>query len=259
MNRTYIWWIFLCVISVGNIVTWLWLCWWQLGVPKEIVLQLVLSGVYVAVCAFRSFLPRVDLERYCLHETPLSSVFLGRSCATVAEICFSVQCAILLYGLGMLLNSSVITTVSFLIVPIIIVAQIFCWYAALTLNHFWHGMEESAWVVMIVLAMGSFIVAFGQVESIYQMFMSLAILCCLGSLYIMLFVDIPMYFNRKKDSQINGLQYLTAHQGIRDACTRRVQTSDWGIWKKEALWMTSYFTLGVWLSISMVVIELRYF
>src|SRR5262249_15867847 len=44
-------------------------------------LQLLLSGVFVAVCAFRSIVPRVDLERQCLWNTPLSSIFLGRTVA----------------------------------------------------------------------------------------------------------------------------------------------------------------------------------
>ena len=226
---------------------------------KEIVLQLGLSGIYVLVCAFRSFLPRIDLERYCLHDTPLSSIFIGRSCATVAEICFSIQCALLLFGLGELLVSPVITIVSFLVVPIIIIAQVFCWYAALTLNHFWHGMEESAWVVMIVLALGSFIVAYEMVEGIYKIFMLVGIVSCLGSLYIMLFVDIPMYFSRKQKGVKTGLQYLSVTQGMKDAFSRRVQTSDWDVWKKEVVWITCYFTLGVWLSISMVVVDLKFF
>lgn len=226
---------------------------------KEIVLQLVLSGVYVLICAFRAFLPRIDLERYCLHDNPLSSIFLGRSCATIAEICFGIQCALLLFNLGALLDSSLMVNLSFFIVPIIIVAQLFCWYAALTLNHFWHAMEESAWVVMIILIMGSFIMSFNRVEGAYQVFIAVGVASCLGSLYIMLYVDIPMYFNRNKNSVRTGIQSLSLSAGFKDVYHRRVQTSDWGIWKKEVLWITSYFTLGVWLSISMVIIELRYF
>ena len=259
MNKTYAWWRVLCAVSVMNILIWLWVCWWQFSDAKEIILQLGLSGIYVIICAFRSFLPRIDLERYCLYDTPLSSILLGRSCATVAEICFSIQCALLLFSLGSLLDSSLITGVSYFVVPIIVIAQMFCWYAALTLNHFWHGMEESAWVVMIVLACGSFMVAFQSVEGVYQTFMIVGVMSCLGSLYIMLFVDIPMYFGRRDKGLKTGLNYLSVKKGLEDAYHRRVQTSDWCIWKKEVLWITSYFTIGVWLSISMVVLEVNYF
>jgi len=56
--------------------------------------HLFLSGIYVFVCAYRSFLPRIDLERYCLFDTRLSSIFLGRLAATVAELAFSMQLAL---------------------------------------------------------------------------------------------------------------------------------------------------------------------
>src|SRR5215469_3152007 len=51
----------------------------------------LLSSVYVLGCAFRSLLPRADVERICLFNTWLSSVLVGRSVATVAELCFAVQ------------------------------------------------------------------------------------------------------------------------------------------------------------------------
>jgi hypothetical protein len=52
-------------------------------------LMLFLSAAYVFACAFRSFLPRADIQRICLFDTWLSSVTVGRSVATVAEICFT--------------------------------------------------------------------------------------------------------------------------------------------------------------------------
>src|SRR5689334_22595899 len=49
--------------------------------------QLLLSGIYVAVCGFRSLFPRVDLERVCLWDHWLSAIFLGGTAATIAELC----------------------------------------------------------------------------------------------------------------------------------------------------------------------------
>jgi hypothetical protein len=46
----------------------------------------LLSGAYVFGCAFRSILPRADVQRICLFDTWLSSVMIGRSVATVAEL-----------------------------------------------------------------------------------------------------------------------------------------------------------------------------
>jgi hypothetical protein len=255
MNRTYIWWKFLCFTAGVNILVWLAAIWMRSDMQNFSYLQPVLSGIYVMICAFRSFYPRIDLERYCLFDTPVSSVVIGRSLATIAEICFSIQCALLIYDLGVLLESPAITFIAFLIVPIIVLAQTFCWYAALTLNHFWHGMEESAWVVMVLLAAGCFVTGFIMLDGVYRLLMSIGLLSCIGSAYIMLFLDIPMYISRKKDGSRSGIQYLNIEEGIQDALTRRVQSSDWEVWKKEAVWITPYFTFGVWLSIGMVLVN----
>jgi hypothetical protein len=44
-----------------------------------IELMLLLCAAYVFGCAFRSFLPRADVQRICLFDTWLSSVVVGRS------------------------------------------------------------------------------------------------------------------------------------------------------------------------------------
>lgn len=255
LNKTYLWWKFLCVAAVFNIGVWAWAIVFHSEIQQFSFAQPVLSGIYVFVCAFRSFLPRIDLERYCLIDHPLSSVMLGRSLATVAEICFSAQCAILVYDLGQSLHSPIISHIAYWIVPIIVVAQISCWYATLTLNHFWHSIEEAAWVIMIMLAAGCFSVGFFMLSGILKILMAIGILSCLGSAYIMLFIDIPMYLSRKDQSRRQARAFLSVSTGIKDAISRRVETSDWNVWKKEVPWISTYFTFGVWLSIAMVVVK----
>lgn len=255
MNKTYLWWKFLCVTAVVNICIWVWAILFQSELHHFSYAQPVLSGVYVFVCAFRSFLPRIDLERYCLFDHPLSSVMLGRSLATVAEICFSAQCALLIYDLGHFLGTPLIVIIAYTIVPTIVLAQISCWYAALTLNHFWHSIEEAAWVAMILLAAVCFTIGFFMLTGVVKILMVIGILSCIGSAYIMLFIDIPMYLSRKNQSHAQAQQFLSVSAGIKDAISRRVKTSDWGVWKKEVLWLSTYFTFGVWLSIGMVFVR----
>jgi len=225
-NKTYLWWKFLCIVAVVNIAVWLWALAVHSDHQKFSWAQLALSGFYVLVCAFRSFFPRIDLERYCLFDTPLSSIALGRSLATLAEICFSAQCAILIYDLGVHIDSTAMTVVAYSLVPIIIVAQVCCWKAALTLNHFWHGMEEALWVVMSALAGACFITGFVLLDGWLRMLMGVGILSSLGAGYIMLFVDIPMYFDRTRRSPASKRRYLAVWEGIRDALSRRIQTAD---------------------------------
>ena len=99
-RRVLVWWRTLCQLSVLNICLWTFI--WLFGPTDNpySVMQLTLSGIYVFVCAYRSWLPRVDLERQVLFDSPLSSIFLGRSAATVAEICFGIQLGLLLHQVG---------------------------------------------------------------------------------------------------------------------------------------------------------------
>ena len=65
------WWSFLFLVSAGNLVLWV-------VIAREVhslsdgyvAQQLLLSGIFAAACAFRSILPRVDLERQCLWNSP---------------------------------------------------------------------------------------------------------------------------------------------------------------------------------------------
>ncbi len=255
MNKTQTWSQCLRGASIMNIAIWVYVFFLVLQADNSNYMQAGLSAIYVCVCAFRSYYPRVDLERYCLHDSPLSSIALGRSLATLAEITFSIQCALIIYELGVFIETPWVVITSYLLVPIIVLAQVFCWYATLTINHIWHGLEELAWVVMIVMAGACLIAGYSGLSGSQPWVISVGLIACLASLYVMLVVDVPMYFSRAKEARAAGIVTLTIHQGIQDSLRRRIQTYDWRIWKKEVLWMSSYFTLGVWLSIAMMLVS----
>jgi hypothetical protein len=82
------WWSMLTLVSGANIAVWF-LLYRQLepagglGSASGIEAMLLLCAGYVFGCAFRSLLPRADVQRICLFDTWLSSVMVGRSVATV--------------------------------------------------------------------------------------------------------------------------------------------------------------------------------
>src|ERR1700693_2113791 len=117
------------------------------GIRSDIQLMLLLCAAYVFGCAFRSFLPRADVQRICLFDTWLSSVVVGRSVATVAEICFAAQWAIILHQLGTMTAANTTLTAAWAIVPLIIIAECFSWYAVLTTNYLGNAIENSIWAV----------------------------------------------------------------------------------------------------------------
>src|SRR5262245_36342550 len=127
-NPVAMWWAFLSAVSAFNIAVWFVLYRWLIEQPaggiagkSSIELMLVLCAGYVFGCAFRSFLPRADVQRICLFDTWLSSVFVGRSVATVAEICFAVQWVIILRQLGGMIGADTTLNAAYVILPLIVV------------------------------------------------------------------------------------------------------------------------------------------
>ena len=92
-NSVTWWWGLLILVSSTNIALWFLLYrefhrhpTGSLGGTSATEPMLLLCAVYVFGCAFRSFLPRADVQRICLFDTWLSSVTVGRSVATVASV-----------------------------------------------------------------------------------------------------------------------------------------------------------------------------
>ena len=148
------WWGLLTLVSGVNIAVWFVLY-------RELPLQptgaassasgigamLLFCAAYVFGCAFRSFLPRADVQRICLFDTWWSSVLVGRTVATVAEIAFVAQWAILLHQLGTMTGAETTVNAAWVIVPLILIAECLSWYAVLTRNYLGNAIENSLWAV----------------------------------------------------------------------------------------------------------------
>jgi hypothetical protein len=250
---TFLWWQLICVVSIGNIVLWSLaargLLWESDGYRSQ---QLALSGLFVAACAFRSFLPRVDLERMCLWDVPLSSIMVGRTVATVAELCFAWQCALLLFKLSALTGSSVIGALGLAVLPIIVVAELACWFAVATLNHIWHAVEELLWSIMVGLVAAGLVLYWRHTAGALPMWVPIGLIACAGAAVLILAVDIPLYITRWRIGKRAGLRYLRVVEGLKDAVVRRRVTQAREDWRKEMLWMSLYFSAGVWVSLGII-------
>src|SRR5580698_10621378 len=148
------WWAMLTLVSGFNIAAWF-LMYRHLhgnsSVPG-IDLMLMMSAAYVFGCAFRSFLPRADVQRICLFDTWLSSVAVGCSVATVAEIGFAAQWAMILHQLGTMSGATTAVNAAWIIVPLILIAECFSWYAVVTTNYFYNAVENSIWALAFFIA-----------------------------------------------------------------------------------------------------------
>ena len=250
---TYRWWQFLCAVSIANILLWTLVAW---GLSREAnayqFKQLILSGLFVAACAFRSILPRVDLERLCLWDSPFSSVFLGRAVATIAELCFASQCALLLFKLSHSTGASIVHTIGLTVLPIILVAELACWFAVVTLNHIGHAIEEFLWSIMVALVAAGLVIYSQEAGRGLPLWVVIGLIACAGTTALILFVDIPLYIARWRTGKRAGLCYLRIRDGLKDAFLRRQVTQASEDWRNEVLWMSLYFSAGVWVSLGIV-------
>jgi hypothetical protein len=255
VQMTMVWWLGLCGASLLNVGVWLVAAFVDLPYTQYRFWQLALSGVYVVGCAFRSVFPRVDLERTCLWNTPLSTIFTGRFVATLAESCFAVQCTLFLSKLSEMTGVGYVEPLSIFIVPVIVVAQLLCWYAVLTLDHRGHVVEELLWVFALALMAAGFAGCWLNSEGTLRVIIAIGIACCGGAALLITCVDIPMYISRWYRHRHIEHQYLPLFGGLKDTLARRHSTTNWLVWRREVPWMTLYFSVGVWLSIGMVFLE----
>src|SRR6202022_3826379 len=227
------WWGLLTTVSAANIAVWF-LLYRQLheqptgslGSSSGIELMLLLCAAYVFGVAFRSFLPRADVQRICLFDTWLSSIVVGRSVATVAEICFAAQWAIILYQLGAMTGADTTLNAAWVIGPLILIAECFSWYAVLTTNYLGNAIENSIWAVAF------FIVGIGlcrllpEFDGPVRVVLVTAIIGIAGYLAFLITIDVPMYLTRWRAEAADGSKLLSPLEGLRDAGPRGVGRTD---------------------------------
>jgi hypothetical protein len=255
-NPVAIWWLFLLLVSASNIALWLTL---RRRFRREsaapgrgilaIELMLLLCAAYVFGCAFRSVLPRADVQRICLFDTWLSSVVVGRSVATVAEVCFAAQWAIVLRHLATAARSDLVQRLSGWIVPLILTAECCSWYAVITTSYLGNTVENSIWAVTFLIIAIALVRLLNDYRGIARYGIGLGIAGITLYLAFLVVIDVPMYFTRWQADLASGKQLLGIVSGLHDVSTRWVVTHDLAEWRDEIAWMALYFSTAVWSSL----------
>jgi hypothetical protein len=254
------WWGLLTLVSGVNIAVWF-VLYRELplqpaaaaGGASGIGAMLLFCAAYVFGCAFRSFLPRADVQRICLFDTWWSSVLVGRSVATVAEIGFVAQWAILLHQLGTMTGAQTTVNAAWVIVPLILIAECLSWYAVLTRNYLGNAIENSLWAVAFFIVGVGLCRLLPEFHGAVRVVLAIAIAGIAGFLAFLMTIDVPMYLNRWRTGEADGDKRLTPREGLRDVSTRWVVTHDLAEWKDEIAWMSLYFSLAVWSSLALCV------
>jgi len=255
-----VWWGTLSVVSVINIVAWI-------VVARRFVRDqggldpqarharrwhLVLSALFVAGCAFRSFLPRAEGQRIALVDSWLSAVVISRAVATVAELSLVAQWSIFLREYARAAQVRLAVALSYLPLGLITIAEIFSWYTTLTTNFIGSVVEESTWALTALVVMTGFTAIWPHYRGLRRRLITLMIAINVAYFIFMCSVDVPMYWARYTADRLLGKQFLSVIAGWHDASHRLVVTRAWRDWVDEMPWMSLYFTAGVWISIALV-------
>lgn len=247
-----VWWLVLSIISIFNILIWVFARKKALSDPHIYTSrywQIIFSAGFVFGCASRSFILRADVQRFCMVDSWVASVFVGRSIATIAELCFMAQASLYLYEFAKEAKAGFAMKIARIIVPIIAIAETFSWYAVLTTNYIGNIFEESLWGISGALLLIGFVTLWTRADKQMYRFLAFTYFFIGAFITFMSSVDVPMYIFRWTGDELAGRTYLTMPEGFRDAYQRWVVTYKWEDWNTEIPWMSLYFSVIVWLSI----------
>ncbi len=184
------------------------------GRVPGIDIMLLLSAAYVFGCAFRSLLPRADVQRICLFDTWLSSIVVGRSVATVAEVCFAAQWAMILLQLGKMTGAETAVNAAWVIVPLILIAECFSWYAVVTANYIFNAVENSLWAVAFFIAGVGLCRLLPDVNGAVRVVLTSLVAGIVVYLAFLMTVDVPMYLKRWRADMAMGNRGLRPLEGF---------------------------------------------
>ena len=260
-NPVAIWWGFLLAVSVANVGLLLLIrsCYRRSARgARALAIEplLWLAAAYVFGCAFRSVLPRADVQRICLFDTALSSVLVGRSVATVAELCFVIQWAIVLRALGKLGDSDTAKTISWLIVPAIVLAEWCSWCAVITTDYLGNVVENSLWTATFLLIGFALLRLAPRFRGAARAVIAATAAGIAGYLVFMVTVDVPLYVDRWQAQIAGGHAFLGLVAGWHDVAGHWVVARDFTRWRHEIPWMTLYFSVAVWSSLGLAAFPL---
>jgi hypothetical protein len=138
------------------------------------------------------------------------------------------------------------------LVPLIAIAECFSWYSVLTTSNLGHTAEESIWTLAAAALAASLFVMWQRCLPKQRTVLATCCFAAVAYVCYMVFVDVPMYAARWVAEGVSGRHYLTLAEGLKDVTTRWTVSYRWQDWRSEVVWMALYFSVCVWVSISLV-------
>jgi hypothetical protein len=252
-----IWNTALCMFAIVNVAAWLSakrrLQQRAEALPPRVLATrtavLGLSAVYVAGCAFRSAFPMLDVQRICLHDTVLSRIAVGRGVATIAELAFVAQWALLLREAAGGEGRPLVRQAALALLPLGVAAETASWLGVMTGDNLLHALENSLWTFGAALILVALVALLDGADERRRRAIAIGIAVVGAYLAFMVVVDVPMYLQRW---QASGETVVPLAVGLDEVLRRCTPTPVIAAWREDMPWLTLYFSVGVWLSIALV-------
>src|SRR5262245_30477262 len=247
----------LCMFAIVNAAAWLWekrrLQSRASALPARVFAtrraMLGLSAIYVAGCAFRGAFPMLDVQRVCLHDTVLSRIAIGRGVATIAELAFVAQWALLLREAAGSEGRPVVRQVALALLPLGVAAETLSWLGVMTRDNLLHALENSVWTFGAALVLVALVALCDGADERRRRTIAVGIAAVGVYLAFMVAVDVPMYLQRWQASIATVLPLAAGIEEVLRRCTPMPVIA---AWREDMPWLTLYFSAGVWLSIALV-------
>jgi len=91
-----------------------------------------------------------------------------------------------------------------------------------------------------------------RVENAEKRILAAAIASAVGYVVFMVVHDVPMYIARWQAAVASGHQGRPWLEGLQLSVEHCMVQHDWLAWREDAVWLSLYFTVAVWISIALV-------
>jgi hypothetical protein len=237
-----------------------------------------LAGVYVLISFYRTVFLTTSGNRWVWHDTPFSSVLLGRGLATIAELSFVHQlvactnfCNKQVHEASVKLDNrkapeglhKYTEAVMQAMLPLIGLGELFALCGVLNGDRMWFLFDQSCWLLAFALAAPAFYHVFRASRILSkeahvcthsasaETFALLAMI--LSTVYVLWLVinSLPSWWRRYQWQQDNGVPTMKFGTGFIDALVFRVQTRHWKVWRHTVIYLPAFLTITSWSSILM--------
>ena len=192
-------------------------------------------------------------------------ILLARLLAVVGEMSWTVQIARALKEVGESLECNVGVSMYCYIV-LIACAECFSTIGTLTKNSLWFTLEESSWVASALLFVTPTAIRLKRKHSRLPDLRAEHINKFLNILLVVLLVydiwgvtmDVPSNLKRYNEERYSDdAGWLSLWDGVKDTTGACLVDRSEKTWAPYTLWMTAYFSLGVWSSLALASFDTR--